>query len=146
MRELKTEIDIAAPPKKVWDVLLDFNSWKEWNPIAAEAKGNPSPGEKLHMKFVCDPESKKIAEFKPIVIEAEAPIRFRWRATMMAPFLFSNDKVFELEETASGTRLIHREQFSGFMVLLFWSKFEKSVVPMLESMNKALKVKVEGLG
>jgi hypothetical protein len=37
----------------------------------------------------------------------------------MAKFLFTNDKVFELQETATGTKLIHKELFGGLMVKLF---------------------------
>ena len=57
----------------------------------------------------------------------------------MAEFVMTNDKVFELEATGSGTRLIHKELFSGMLVPLFWSKFETGVPPMLNSMNDALK-------
>ena len=62
---------------------------------------------------------------------------------MMAEFLFTNDKVFELEETGSGTRLIHKELFSGLLVPLFGSMLKEGVPSMLQSMNEALKAKAE---
>ena len=55
----------------------------------------------------------------------------------------TNDKVFELEEISSGTRLIHKELFSGMLVPVFWGKLNKGVIPMLKSMNEALKIKAE---
>ncbi len=38
MRELRTEIEIAAPTTKVWNILTDFDAWKEWNPIVNQAR------------------------------------------------------------------------------------------------------------
>ncbi len=58
----------------------------------------------------------------------------------------TNDKVFELEATNTGTRLIHKELFSGMFVPLFWSSVEKNVPSMLDAMNEALKLKAEATG
>ena len=44
MRELRTEIEIAAPLTKVWSILTDFDNWKEWNPIVSQASGVASLG------------------------------------------------------------------------------------------------------
>lgn len=142
MREIRTEIEIAAPLTKVWSILTDFDNWKEWNPICDQASGVVSPGSKLSMTMSCG-DGKEGNKYSPVVTNVEEPKSFRWRATMMAGFLFTNDKIFELEETGSGTRLVHIEAFSGILVPLFWGKMEKNIVPMLESVNDALKIKTE---
>jgi len=138
MREIRTEIEIAAPPTKVWSILTDFNNWKNWNPIIDQASGTASLGSELSMTMRGE-DGKDGPKYMPIVTNFEEPKLFRWRAKMMAGFLFTNDKVFELEETGAGTRLIHKELFSGMMVPMMWSKFDKGVPPMLKSMNDALK-------
>ena len=33
MREIRTEVDIAAPPEDVWRVAADFRSDAAWNPF-----------------------------------------------------------------------------------------------------------------
>ncbi len=142
MREIRTEIEIAAPPTKVWSILTDFNNWKDWNPIINQASGTASLGSELSMTMRGE-DGKGGPKYMPIVINFEEPKFFRWRAKMMAGFLFTNDKVFELEETGSGTRLIHKELFSGMMVPIMWSKFDEGVPPMLNSMNDALKRRAE---
>ena len=142
MREIRTEIEIAAPVTKVWSILTGFDNWKEWNPIVNQASGVAPPGSKLSMTMCCG-DGKEGNKYMPVVTNVEDPKSFRWRAIMMAGFLFTNDKVFELEETGPGTRLVHIEAFSGILVPLFWGKMEKSITPMLESMNDALKIKAE---
>lgn len=81
--------------------------------------------------------------YSPIITVFEKPGLFRWRGKMMAEFLFTNDKVFELVKMETGTRVIHKELFKGFLVSMFWSKLTESVPSMLDSMNAALKEKVE---
>ena len=138
MRELRTEIEIAAPSTKVWGILTDFDKWKEWNPIVNEIRGSASLGSKLNVTM-CGKEGKDSAKYTPIITRFEEPKLFRWRAKMMAGFLFTNDKIFELEEMGPGTRLIHRELFSGLLVPMFWSKMNQYALPMLKTMNDALK-------
>ena len=141
MRELRTEIQISAPIERVWEVITDFDHWKDWNP-AARASGNGSVGSKLSVTICKD--GKDGAKYKPVVLEATPPKNLRWRATMMAGFFFKNDRVFELSEMNDGTQLIHREEYSGFMVAMMWKKLEAFALPNLEEMNKALKDKLEG--
>ncbi len=142
MREIRTEIEIAAPPTKVWRLLTDFDNWKNWNPIVSRVNGAASLGAELKVAMRGD-DGKDGPKYAPVITNFEEPKFFRWRAKMMAEFLFTNEKVFELEKTGSGTRLIHKELFGGMLVPMVWSKFEKNVPSMLKSMNEALKIKAE---
>ena len=81
--------------------------------------------------------------YNPVITILDEPESFRWRAKMIAEFIFTNEKYLRLEETSTGTRLIHKELFSGMFVPLFWTSVEKEVPPMLNSMNEALKIKAE---
>ena len=143
MRELRAEIQISAPIDQVWRVLTDFDHWKDWNPMVNQASGNASVRSRLKITMR-GPDSKDAMKYEPTVLEVDPPKNLRWRATMMSGFMFTNDRVFELKEKNGGTELINREEFSGLMVPLFWSKMNQLVVPMLEKMNKALKNKMEG--
>ena len=142
MREIRTEIEIGAPPAKVWSLLMDFGHWKEWNPIVKQASGKASLGSELNITMRGG-EGQDGPNYLPVVTHLDEPKFFRWRGKMMAEFVMTNDKVFELEETASGTRLVHKEMFSGMFVPLMWGKFESGVPPMLNSMNEALKALAE---
>ena len=145
MREIRTEIDIVAPPAKVWSLLTDIEGWHQWSPIINKSSGNAAMGSTLditmigEMSDLGDGKGKDGPQYKPKVTIFDAPKHFRWRAQMMAGFIMTNDKVFELEETTTGTHLVHTETFSGLMVPLFWGKVKENVPTMLNSMNSALK-------
>ena len=142
MRTLLTEIEIDAPVEKVWDILMDFEHWSDWNPIIKAGSGKAALESELSITMN-GKDGKNGPKYAPVITIFEAPKDFRWRAKMIAGFIFTNDKVFELEPTSTGTRLIHKEEFGGLMVGLFWSKLNDGVVPMLNSMNKALKEHAE---
>ncbi|MEK7810657.1 MAG: SRPBCC domain-containing protein [Pseudomonadota bacterium] len=142
MRELKSEIQIAAPIDQVWQVLTGFDHWKDWNPMVNSASGSATLGSKVDI-IMRGPNGNDAMKYQAAVLEANSPKSFRWRATMMSGLIFTNDRVFELREENGGTMLINKEEFSGLMMPLFWNKMSLFVVPMLEEMNKALKNKLE---
>ena len=61
---------------------------------------------------------------------------------MFFSFLFSNEKILELETTAK-TKFIQIETFSGIMVNAMWDKMKDGVPIMLNMMNEALKENCE---
>ncbi len=144
MREIQSEIDIAASPAQVWKILTEFEKWQEWNPLVKEVHGVATGGSEISVQMR-DQNGKQGQHYTAVITTFEEPRFFRWRAKMMAAFLFTNDKVFELKETPTGTTLHHTEAFSGLMVSLFWGKLDQYVPDMLKSMNEALKKRVEGL-
>ena len=44
-------VQIGAPAQVVWDVLVDFDRYSEWNPFCVEASGVLEVGEPLSMKL-----------------------------------------------------------------------------------------------
>ena len=77
--------------------------------------------------------------YNPVITKLEEARSLSWKAKMMAGIMMTNGKVLELEESPTGTRLIHKETFSGLMSVMMWKHMEEGVPPMLNSMNKALK-------
>jgi len=52
MKKIKTEIEINAPVDKVWEVISNFNEWKEWNPIISNVTGEAKLGTKLNVMMI----------------------------------------------------------------------------------------------
>jgi len=138
-QEITTEIEIAAPPSKVWSIITDINKWQDWSPIIKASQGTSSVGSTLDITMIGKEEGKDGPQYSPVMTELKEPNHFRWRAHMIAGFIFTNDKVLSLEQTKTGTRLIHKEIFSGLLAPIFCGQMEKGVPPMLNSMNQALK-------
>jgi len=143
LKEIKTEIEISAPPSKIWPILTDINNWQNWSPIIKESRGTVSVGSELRIAMIGKEKGEDGPIYNPIITELKEPTYLRWRAHMISGFVFTNYKVFELEKTETGTRLIHKEMFKGLLAPIFCGQMEKGVPPMLNSMNQALKEFVE---
>ncbi|MBX2883484.1 MAG: SRPBCC domain-containing protein [Granulosicoccus sp.] len=139
MQIVKAEIEIQAPPEKVWGILTDIDKWHEWSPIINESAGQAAVGSTVTITMMSKEAGKNGPKYSPTIIEMDEPRLFHWRAKMMAEFLFTNDKIIELEKTDEGTRVIHKETFKGLMAALMKGQMEKGVPPMLNMMNDALK-------
>ena len=142
MREIRTEIEINASQMEVWDILMAFDKWSDWNPTVNQASGTATLGSKVSI-IMAGSEGKNGQKYSADITTFEAPRSFRWRAVMMAGFLMTNDRSFELEPAGEGTKLINTEHFSGLLVSLLWSKLENFVPDSLISMNEALKRRAE---
>ena len=139
LQEIKTEIEVSAPPSEVWSIITDINNWKTWSPIINDSQGTAAVGSTLTITMTGKEEGKDGPKYRPVITELDEPAYFRWRAHMLADFIFTNYKIIELEETASGTRVTHTESFKGLLAPIMCGQMEKGVPPMLNSMNKALK-------
>jgi hypothetical protein len=110
MREIRDEVEIDAPPERVWSVLTDFDSYPEWNPFVQRLSGRAEQGAKLDVRIA--PPGKKGMGFKPTVIAAEADRELAWLGRLLVPGLFDGEHHFELEDLggAEATRRVERAQ------------------------------------
>jgi len=144
MQTITTEIEIDAPPEKVWSVLTDIEKWQDWSSVINASSGQAAQGSTVTITMIGKEAGKDGPTYSPEILVMDEPKLLHWRAHMMAGFIFTNDKIVELEKTDSGTKLTHKETFKGMMAALMKSQMEKGVSPILNSMNEALKKVAEG--
>ncbi|MFV1971823.1 MAG: SRPBCC family protein [Acidimicrobiia bacterium] len=144
MRGIRTAINIEAPPEEVWSVLMDFDSYDQWNPFVRSIEGTPAVGEQL--VALLGASGKKPMKFSPVVQEHDAPSRFAWLGSMGPRGIFDGHHQFELVQTDAGTRFHHYEEFSGALVPLVLPAIRKTTTRGFEEMNQALKTRVETNG
>jgi hypothetical protein len=142
MLEIRTEIDIAASPARVWSVLMDFPAHPAWNPFVRAISGTPRIGERLVVSI--QPEGGKGMTFKPRVLVADAHKEFRWLGHLLLPGIFDGEHFFQLQALAPDrTRLVHGERFSGLLVPLARASLEGPTRAGFVAMNHALKARAE---
>jgi len=115
----KREVEIAAPPEVVWDVLTGFGQWPEWNPDVKSMsfEGPVAPGSTFRWKAGPGTILSTVEEVDP-------PRLVRWRGRTM-----SIEAIHEwrLEPTSSGTRVETEESFSGLLARLFRGSLQKTL-------------------
>jgi len=105
VREIITEITIAAPPEKVWEILLDFPSYGDWNPFVTAIDGESKVGEQLAASLRLP--GGKTRGFKPKVTAVEPERLFQWFGKVGFDALFGGRHSFRLSPTEHGTRFEH---------------------------------------
>ncbi len=141
---LRTQIDIDAPPARVWAVLMDFPAHARWNPFVRSIEGEARVGARLAIHLQ-PPGDGGGMRFRPVVRVLEAQREFRWLGRLVLPGLFDGEHAFRLEPLpGGGTRLHHGEDFSGLLVPLFGKSLEGGTRAGFEAMNAALKREAEG--
>ncbi len=144
-RSIETSIEINATPEAVWSVIADFDAYPTWNPFIVSIEGTPVPGGRL--KVLLQPPTGRKMSFSPVVLTWAPNRALVWRGKVLVSGLFDGEHRFELEPTHAGTtRFVHAETFTGILVPLFWNSLKNETRNGFESMNTALKARVEGLG
>lgn len=143
MDEIITTIEIDAPPQAVWDVLLDFDQYDQWNPTV-DLTGRPEEGELLSLVLTL-PERKPQA-FRPKLLVVDEPTELRWQGRLFVPGLYDGEHRFVLEGLDDGerTRLTHAETFRGVLVGFINRRIGADIETGFTLMNEALKSRVEG--
>lgn len=139
--ELRTEIEIAAPPAAVWQVLTDFSRYGEWNPFLASVEGTLKVGSEL--RVVVSPPGGREYHMIMRLITCEPERELRWRGKWGADFLFRGEHFFRLVPLEHGhTRFVHGEDFGGILVRWLGQRLTQ-VARGFVFMNQALKRQVE---
>lgn len=144
--DIKTEIVIAAPPARVWSVLVDLAAYGEWNPFIVAISGPLFVGGKLTARI--KPPGGRAMIFRPRVLVLEPERELRWLGHVFIPGLFDGEHRFWLEPMDGGnTTLFHQDEgFSGWLAnLLMGGSGRAKTAAGFTAMNEALKRRAEAL-
>lgn len=141
MKFLSTSIEIKATPERVWKVLTDFSSYSSWNPFIRSISGQLEVGKSL--TIVIQSSANKTMTFRPKLLVLKKNQEIRWLSKLFVPGIFDGDPRFEIEQLTENTvSLIQSEIFRGIL-LPFLGKILDQTKEGFESMNQALKSRVE---
>jgi hypothetical protein len=137
--EIRTAIDIEAPPERVWQVLTDFRAYPDWNPFIQKIEGSAVVGATLSAQMHAL-HMASVQSLSPTVLLADENKELRWLGRLLLPGIFDGEHFFRIEETENGSRLTNDENFRGILLLAFNMD---DFVPSFEAANEALKKRVE---
>ncbi|MBS7705652.1 SRPBCC domain-containing protein [Chelatococcus asaccharovorans] len=139
---LTTQIAIAAPAARIWQILMDFAAYPEWNPFIRSAQGTPQPGERLTVHIQAS--GTKGMTFRPKVLAATPEQELRWLGHLGIPGLFDGEHLFTLHPvSATACAFQQAEAFRGLLVPLFRGALDRDTKRGFEEMNQALKARAE---
>lgn len=136
-KRIYTEINIQASPEKVWQVLVDNESYPSWNPYHVKVVGKLQEGAPLIVS-IHKPNGARL-EIEPKVMRLDRNKELTWGGGV--PGIFTGEHQFILSRNAdASTHLIHKELFQGWVVP--FASLE-AIEEGYRRMNEALKLKVE---
>lgn len=139
---LQTGIDIAAGPRRIWEIITDFPSYADWNPALLSAAGEAVCGSELQV--VIQWPGLKRDHYRLQVTNVTPERELRWLGHFGAKGLMDGDHGFVIEPVgASCTRLSQVEDFSGLLIPLFSPWLRSNVLNGFVQVNEAIKRRAE---
>lgn len=138
--EVRTEIDIATRPEKVWNILADTARWGEWNSYLMRLTGDIAVGSTIHANVHMADGSE--SEFDSDIDVVRVNERLSWKGGDDAGDVRANH-IFEIESRYGACVFVHRETFTGNKAEEAYLANRKNLSESFVLMNKALKTQSE---
>jgi hypothetical protein len=143
VKRIERSVEIDAPSRDVWEVLVDFARYPEWNPFVRSVSGEAVRGARLRVEL--SPPGGRGMKFRPRVLAAIPGRELRWIGRFLVPGLFDGEHSFVIEPLDQRRcRLIQGETFRGLFVVLLGKGLE-ATADGFDQMNQALKTRAEAV-
>lgn len=121
-RAVEHRIGVQAPAEIVWEVVSEFETWHQWNPLYRRAEGQMKIGTALTLEQHLAGEPPKV--IAPIVQDWVPYEQLHWRSTRMGGFVTAI-RYLEIENMGpSNATFSNGELFMG-LLLRFVSRDER---------------------
>jgi hypothetical protein len=139
--QLNTEIEIDAPPERVWRVLTEFEAYEQWNPFITRIAGALKPGELLQVTMSL-PEGPELS-YAPEVTRVAANRELSWKRRVWHRSLLEREHYMRLVALAEQrTRFVQGERISGVLLKVMGHRLTLTARGLVY-MNQALKRRAE---
>lgn len=142
MHEIQSSIEIDAQASLVWAILVDFASYRRWNPFIRKVQGRANIGSSIQVTM--HREGSGTTVFRPVLTHLREPRELRWHGRWALPGLYAAEHRFRIESLPNGNVRFHQtERFRGLLVPFVRGRLNRSVQPAFQAMNAALKARAE---
>ena len=153
MREIRTQVDIAAGASLVWSVLTDFSRYPSWNPTIRGVEGDLERGATIQIAERAPvPGKPTLQAKKPPTIRRTTgtlehirePRQLTWSEPSRLGGLLGVQRRFSIESLPDGSVRFHQvERIKGMLAPFVWRKLSRVHGPEFERMNRALNARAE---
>ena len=142
-KTLHTENVIRAPARRVWELLVDFQGYRRWNPFIPSVRGMAEVGQWLEV--VVQAPGGRPHRLRPTVVTLRPERELGWIARFARlPGVFDGEHSFVVEPLEQGSvRFVHTERFVGILVPFVWPFIAPRTRAGFEAMNRALRHQAE---
>jgi hypothetical protein len=134
---ISTAVEIDAPPGRVWSILVDLPSYRDWNPFIVDASGTVAVGETLSLAMALP--GRDPMTIRPRLLAVAPERELRWKGRLLVPGLFDGEHAFVLTPLEHGrTRLDHWERFGGLLLPIARPLVYEGTVQSFHALNRAL--------
>ncbi|MEO1514250.1 MAG: SRPBCC domain-containing protein [Bacteroidota bacterium] len=137
-KSVHTEILIDKSPDTVWEVLVQTDAYKDWNPVMELLEGKLKQGNQVKYRFTQDKDN---VSYISSTVKTVIPHELLHQGGGLA-FVITFDHKYILEAKGNMTKLSIHEQYKGIYVN-FWNP--KPVELAYQRLNEAIKNRVESL-
>jgi uncharacterized protein YndB with AHSA1/START domain len=130
-----SEIEIAAPPEAVWDVLTDFERWPSWNPDVKSLSFSGEAAEGSVFRWKAGPGT-----ITSTIRRVDRPRLIGWTGKTLG---IDAVHVYRLEPSDGGTHVTTEESYEGLVARAFRGPLRKMVKTTLDTGLERLKTEVE---
>jgi uncharacterized protein YndB with AHSA1/START domain len=142
--QLTTEVEIAASPREVWDVLVDFEGYSQWNEWLPELHGEAVEGGRANAKVWLN---GKLRRARHRVLQVDAPRTLCWRDAGATTWFVWARRCRFVSERADGTTSLREElTLNGTFVDAAVRRYGEALQRGLESEARSLRHRAEAGG
>ncbi len=135
---------IDANKEKVWQILMDVESYPEWNQYILKIGPAFVEGEKI--KAFAKPPGSPGLFTRAFILKVDQNRELRWVGKFWIPYVFSGQHVFEIRpEGENRVKFVQYEYFSGLFTPIHRIIRKNQTRKGFILMNENLKAKAEGI-
>lgn len=143
MEIIESRIEINAPKSLVWEVLLDFDSYHEWNPFTPKIECDFRVGNPVHL-HVDMKQNQKIRVQTETLLWVKEEESIAWGITKTFPVKTERAQILsELEPNK--TLYYTYDKFWGILVPIVMLGFQKDIQKGFDAVAQGLKKRAEEL-
>jgi hypothetical protein len=135
-------IVINASPSAVWQVLMDWPRFSEWNPFLTDVEGEPRLKSRLSVR-IAPPEGKPM-HFRPKLTALEPESRLQWLGRAGLPGMFDGRHTFSLTALPDGRTWFEQDETFTGLLTWFTGALLKRTQRGFKQMNQALAERCQG--